>query len=86
MGWQPKRLFAIDMAGFAVNLKLFLDHPKAIFASDVLPGYQEPEFLKHFNISLNDLEPKADGCTTVNVWHTRDAKPNLNHQIKKNAS
>ena len=26
VGWAPNRLFAIDMAGFAVNINLFLNH------------------------------------------------------------
>ena len=83
VGWAPNRLFPIDMAGFAVNLELFLNHPKAKFSSNVKPGFQEPEFLKHFNIKMNDLEPKADQCTQVYVWHTKDAPPNLVNEKKK---
>ena len=57
--WSPNRPFAIDMAGFAVNLKLFLSKNKAKFAYQVKRGHQESEFLKHL-ITLKELEPKAD--------------------------
>jgi hypothetical protein len=29
------------------------------------PGYEEDGFLKALNITLNDIEPKADNCTKV---------------------
>ena len=38
--WNPSRPFALDMAGFAVNLKLFLSKPKAKFAYKVRRGFQ----------------------------------------------
>ena len=38
--WDPKRPFAMDMAGFAVNLGLFLSRPKAKFAYKVKRGHQ----------------------------------------------
>ena len=57
--WSPNRPFAIDMAGFAVNLKHFLGKPKAKFAYQVKRGHQESEFLKHLVDSLDELEPKV---------------------------
>lgn len=68
-GWKtvfdPHRPFAIDMAGFAVNLQLILDNPQAFFKlRGVKGGYQETSLLKEL-VSLNDLEPKADNCTKV---------------------
>ena len=47
VNWGPNRPFAIDMAGFAVNLKLFLSKNKAKFAYQAKVGHQESEFLKH---------------------------------------
>ena len=80
-GWdvafEPQRPFAIDMAGFAVNVDLFLSSPKAKFAYRVKRGYQESEFLGHLNIKLRDLEPRADMCTKVLVWHTRTKSVDL---------
>ena len=38
--WDPSRPFAMDMAGFAVNLGLFLSRPKAKFAYRVKRGLQ----------------------------------------------
>ena len=83
VAWKPERPFAMDMAGFAVNVRLFLDRPKAKFAYHVRRGYQESEFLGHLNIELKDLEPKADKCTKVYVWHTRSEKPDLKMEKKR---
>jgi len=83
VAWKPERPFAMDMAGFAVNVRLFLDRPKAKFAYHVRRGYQESEFLSHLNIELTDLEPKADKCTKVYVWHTRSEKPDLKMEKKR---
>ena len=38
--WDPNRPFAMDMAGFAVNLGLFMSRPKAKFAYKVKRGHQ----------------------------------------------
>jgi len=77
--WGPHRPFAIDMAGFAVNLKHFLNRPDGMFAFESERGFQESEFLKHF-ATLDDLEVKADNCTKVYVWHTRTEAPNLKQE------
>ena len=80
--WSPNRPFAIDMAGFAVNLKLFLSKNKAKFAYQVKIGHQESEFLRHLT-TLKELEPKADMCTKVLVWHTRTEKVDLEQEQKR---
>ncbi len=80
--WSPKRPFAIDMAGFAVSLPLLLKSPKAKFAYEVRRGYQESEFLKHLVSSLDELEPKAEDCTKVLVWHTKTQKVKLDMEAK----
>lgn len=89
VGWdvayKPERPFAMDMAGFAVNVQEILRYPEAAFDSDQPVGYQETYFLKKMWISLVDLEPKADNCTKVLVWHTRMEKVNVIQEKKWNA-
>ncbi|KAJ8719699.1 hypothetical protein PYW08_011874 [Mythimna loreyi] len=72
--WKPFRPFPIDMAGFAINATLFLEHPEAKFSRKVQSGFQESEILKYFT-SKEELEPLAENCTKVYVWHTRTQKP-----------
>ncbi|XP_063625034.1 galactosylgalactosylxylosylprotein 3-beta-glucuronosyltransferase I-like isoform X1 [Cydia splendana] len=72
--WKPYRPFPIDMAGFAVNATLFLDFPEAKFSRKVQSGFQESEILKYV-VTQQELEPLADNCTKVYVWHTRTQKP-----------
>lgn len=62
--WHPDRPFPIDMAGFAINVQLILDHPDALFSFEVPRGYQESEILRQL-ITREDLEPLADFCTKV---------------------
>ncbi|XP_061754103.1 galactosylgalactosylxylosylprotein 3-beta-glucuronosyltransferase 1 [Nerophis ophidion] len=77
VSYDPHRPFAIDMAGFAVNLHLILSKPSANFDLQAKAGYQESSLLTQLVVSLDDLEPKAQNCTKVLVWHTRTQKPNL---------
>ncbi|TRZ15468.1 hypothetical protein HGM15179_011635 [Zosterops borbonicus] len=86
-GWKtvfdPHRPFAIDMAGFAVNLRLILQRPQAYFKlRGVKGGYQESSLLREL-VTLSDLEPKAANCTKILVWHTRTEKPVLVNEGKK---
>lgn len=81
-GWRtvfdPRRPFAIDMAGFAVNLQLIFSKPQAYFKlKGVKGGYQESSLLQDL-ITLSDLEPKASNCTKV----SRVLKLNL-HNLSK---
>ncbi|XP_046545167.1 galactosylgalactosylxylosylprotein 3-beta-glucuronosyltransferase 1-like [Haliotis rubra] len=71
------RPFAIDMAGFAINLRLFFQYPEAKFTYKVSPGLQESTILERLNIILSDFEPVADNGTKVLVWHTRTMPPIL---------
>ncbi|XP_015174397.1 PREDICTED: galactosylgalactosylxylosylprotein 3-beta-glucuronosyltransferase I [Polistes dominula] len=83
--WKPNRPFPIDMAGFAINLKLLLENKDALFSYDVESGYQESEILRQI-VTKDELEPLADFCTKVYVWHTRTEPPRLNAEeslIKK---
>ncbi|KAM9317045.1 galactosylgalactosylxylosylprotein 3-beta-glucuronosyltransferase 2 [Gastrophryne carolinensis] len=81
-GWRPDRPFAIDMAGFAVSLQVILSSPKAVFKRrGSQPGMQESDFLKQIT-KVEELEPKANNCTKVLVWHTRTEKVNLANEPK----
>ncbi|XP_028822937.1 galactosylgalactosylxylosylprotein 3-beta-glucuronosyltransferase 2 [Denticeps clupeoides] len=82
-GWRADRPFAIDMAGFAVNLQVILSNPRAVFKRrGAKPGMQESDFLKQIT-KVEDLEPKAHNCTRVLVWHTRTEKVNLGNEPKR---
>ncbi|TRY83070.1 hypothetical protein DNTS_013532 [Danionella cerebrum] len=82
-GWKADRPFAIDMAGFAVNLQVILSNPRALFKRrGAKPGMQESDFLKQIT-KVEDLEPKAKNCTQVLVWHTRTEKANLGNEPKR---
>ena len=54
------------MAGFAINLKLILDNPDAMFSFEVPRGYQESTILGAV-ITKEELEPKADMCSKVSL-------------------
>ncbi|CAI4224271.1 unnamed protein product [Auanema sp. JU1783] len=75
--WKPERPFPIDMAAFAVNLTLITQNPSAGFKYDVPRGYQESQFLTSLGVKRWELEPKAQKCTKVYVWHTRTEKAKL---------
>ncbi|XP_071081021.1 galactosylgalactosylxylosylprotein 3-beta-glucuronosyltransferase 1-like [Haliotis cracherodii] len=82
-GLELHRPFAIDMAGFAINIKLFFQYPEAQFSNyKVRSGFQESHILQRLHISLNDLEPLADNCTKVLVWHTRTEKPRTDAEAR----
>ncbi|XP_052866294.1 galactosylgalactosylxylosylprotein 3-beta-glucuronosyltransferase I [Anopheles cruzii] len=74
--WKPERPFPLDMAGFAISADLLLENPKAVFSYEVERGYQESEILRHFTI-VHDMQPLANQCRDVLVWHTRTEIPKL---------
>lgn len=79
-GFQAGRKFALDMAGFAVNLRVLHANPGATMPHVL--SYLEDGFLKQLRVELDDLEPLAWGCTQVLVWHTKTRKPavpNMEH-------
>lgn len=79
-GWKPERSFATDMAGFAINLTLILSKPDAVFSYKMEKGNLESDFLSLL-ITKDELEPLADNCTKVYVWHTRTEKTKVNSEI-----
>ena len=72
-GWfasyAPERKYAIDMAGFAVNLRLIQDKPDAWWGGE--RGFMETYFLSKIGVEVHDLEPKADNCTKVRGYEPR---------------
>ncbi|XP_039293312.1 galactosylgalactosylxylosylprotein 3-beta-glucuronosyltransferase 3-like [Nilaparvata lugens] len=74
--WGTDRPFPIDMAGFAINLQHLLAHPEVKFSFKVKMGHQESVFLDQLT-KKEDLEPLADNCTKIYVWHTRTEEPSL---------
>lgn len=78
--WKPTRPFAMDMAGFAVNLQRFFQFKDAKFDYNVPRGYQESVLLKRLYVKMEDLEPKAEFCTKILVWHTRTEKTKLKNE------
>ncbi|KAI6184137.1 Galactosylgalactosylxylosylprotein 3-beta-glucuronosyltransferase [Aphelenchoides bicaudatus] len=74
--------FPIDMAAFAVNITLVNKNSNAEFSYNVSRGYQESHFLTGLGLKRSDLEPKAEYCKQVYVWHTRTEKAIL-HGLEK---
>ncbi|XP_064474046.1 galactosylgalactosylxylosylprotein 3-beta-glucuronosyltransferase S-like [Ornithodoros turicata] len=68
------RVFMVDMAGFAVNLAVLMGvHPVMNYTAGLL----EETFLQSLKITVEDLEPLANNCTEVLVWHTQTLNPLL---------
>lgn len=63
--WPSKRRFAVDMAGFAVNIKLLHQFPNATMIYEA--GYEEDSFLKGLGTEANLIEAKAANCTQVSL-------------------
>ncbi|XP_064484531.1 galactosylgalactosylxylosylprotein 3-beta-glucuronosyltransferase I-like [Ornithodoros turicata] len=78
--WRPQRPYPIDMAGFAVSLRLLLHQIEAEFTVQVSRGYQESHLIGQLVSGLSELEPKAQN--EVLVWHTRTEKPKLKQEAK----
>lgn len=70
--WPAKRMWPVDMAGFAVSLNHLTKYPNA--SMPYKAGYEEDSFLKSIGLKIDDIEPKANDCTEVYVWHTQTTK------------
>lgn len=57
------------MAGFAVNLEYMGLSPNVTMPYKA--GYEEDDFLKSIGLKMQDIEPKANNCTEILVWHTQ---------------
>lgn len=60
------------MAGFAVSLDYLEHSPNATMPYKA--GFEEDEFLKSIGLKMDDIEPKANNCTEILVWHTQTKK------------
>jgi beta-1,3-glucuronyltransferase S len=60
------------MAGFAVNLEYMAKSPNATMPYRA--GYEEDDFLKSIGLKMEHIEPKANNCTEILVWHTQTTK------------
>lgn len=78
--WKPERPYPIDMAGFAVSVALIRRRPEARFTYKTQRGMQESHFLTVLIDGPDELEPRADNCSKVYVWHTRTEQPKLNRE------
>jgi len=78
--FQAGRQFAMDMAGFAVSVRQLRSRPEATFPAKV--SFLEEGFVRSLGVAKEELEPRAEQCTRVWVWHTRTEKahaPKLEH-------
>ena len=65
--WAPDRVFATDMAGFAVSLKHFRQQPHVRLDLNSRPGYVEDTLLVQLGFKKEDLEPLAEKCSKVSI-------------------
>ncbi|KAK0396095.1 hypothetical protein QR680_001562 [Steinernema hermaphroditum] len=71
--YAPKRRFATDMAGFAINLELILQFDSAQFSRACIKTVPESCFLEQFNITKESCEAFGydDEPKEILVWHTK---------------
>lgn len=60
------------MAGFAVSLEYLDRTPNATMPYKA--GLEEDGFLRSIGLKMSEIEPKANNCTEVLVWHTQTKK------------
>ncbi|XP_057305072.1 galactosylgalactosylxylosylprotein 3-beta-glucuronosyltransferase 3-like [Hydractinia symbiolongicarpus] len=80
--WMPSRQFPVDMAAFAINLKILFNNPKSLINPEVKRGWLESDFLQQLKINVGDVEAKANDCTRILVWHTQTAEPKMKEEFK----
>lgn len=80
--WRKQRPFPIDMAGFAISIKLFTSKSWVRFSYEQPIGYVESNFISQLIDSWDELEPRADNCKKVLVWHTKTQRPSLQEERK----
>ena len=79
--WFAERIFPIDMAGFAVNVEFLKQKQNA--SMPFLAGWEEDLFLQSLELKLDEIEPLANDCTEVLVWHTKTESSKI-PEIKAN--
>ncbi|XP_068618098.1 galactosylgalactosylxylosylprotein 3-beta-glucuronosyltransferase S-like [Battus philenor] len=68
--WSGSRTFPVDMAGFAVNIEFL----KPSATMPYIAGHEEDKFLVSLGLNMRDIEPLANNCTKILVWHTKTVK------------
>lgn len=58
----------MDMAGFALNVRLILDNPTAQFRLSAGRGNLESDLLLQLGLEMKHLEPKADNCRQASIF------------------
>ncbi|XP_063420156.1 galactosylgalactosylxylosylprotein 3-beta-glucuronosyltransferase 2-like [Mytilus trossulus] len=77
LAWKAeKRKFPIDMAGFALNANVLWTYKPMRFSTDADPGMLETKLLERC-CTWEEIEPLAENCTKIMVWHTRTEKPKV---------
>lgn len=78
--WRNHRAFPTDMASFAINLELIRANSSAYFSNNVPCGHQETLILTSLGVTKEMLEPKANNCSEILIWHTRSQIMKLNNE------
>ncbi len=68
-GWFASRVYPIDMAGFAIEVDFLASKENA--SMPYWAGYEEDILLQTMDITFDDLQPLANNCKEVLVWHTK---------------
>ncbi|EGD78148.1 hypothetical protein PTSG_09024 [Salpingoeca rosetta] len=68
---EARKRFPFDMAAFAVSVEFFLRDKPVLFTPLAASGTGEAAFLEATGLDTKDLEPLADDCTKVYVWHVK---------------
>ncbi len=74
--WFENRKFPVDMAGFAVHTDVLL---RTKVLMPYRAGHEETMFVQSLQVPLEDMEPLANDCTEVLVWHTKTEKSPVSH-------
>jgi len=80
--WMPQRQFPVDMAAFAINLRVLFEHPTAAINPDVARGFLETDFLQQLDVKMEQIEAKGNDCKKILVWHTQTAEANMKEEVK----
>lgn len=82
--WRKDRPYPIDMAGFAISLKLYFSKHNVKFSAKGPIGFIESNFIGKLINSWDELEPRSNECRDVLVWHTQTKQPNLHEEKRLN--
>jgi len=77
--WKPERPMPLDMAGFAINVKLLIDNPEVEMDRFASRGYLESSIVSQL-ATREEFEPLANNCKQILVWHTQTADPKMKQE------